>query len=1031
MCRETGFRIAVILALLLGLSCSQEDKQSETPSANEPTRSASDSSQTSITASSHADKIFARAAQLYQNSRYDSATVYFEKASALYEAAQNWAGYVRACTEMAGTLSTANLHDQAEAKLNHAFAVGMSRLGEHHPDMAPIYEILGRFCVNKNDYDNAISYFQKELAIRQAATGGSEQDKIADAHIRIGMMYADKGHYDQAVQSLQQALAVRKAVDPELRTSETGDLYFYFGSLHIYRGEYDLALEYYSKTMAIWKALQGDSLKGWAAANLYHNLGLVHQNKGNYLQALRLFQKSLAMCLEEFGERHSVVAIRYQGMGNAYLEMGDYVKALEFHQKSLDINLSLYGERNHSVSYGYGNLGIVYARKGDYGKALPYYQKALAIMKAVLGQRHPDIAECCNLIGDLHLQKGDYQQALVMFQQAQQANVIGFTDRAIYHNPSLQQVLSEEKLLESLQKKAKALIRRAAVSPHPFEDLQAALSTSQLAVELIDRIRRGYKAEGAKLFLAEKTTETYEQAIQIAHALYRATGDPQYEEQAWQFAEKSRAGILLDALAEAEAKNFAGIPDSLLEKERRLRAELAFQEKRVLEAEAKGSAADSVKILAWQAELFDLKRAYENLLAHFEARHPDYFNLKYQNKIANATEIREQLLDEHTALVEYFVGRDSLYIFALANDRLDLKSAPRDSLLEQRVAELRSAIVEQDYDRYARAAYALHQILLAPMAPALDCENFIIIPDGALCFVPFEALLTDTAGVHAPIKDYRALPFLLKKHALRYGYSATMLLETARRQRGPLTRDYLAFAPLFADGVASTPEQLLFTENSSSAEFLAAQRTADTTRAIAAGFLPATKEEVRGVQNLFRERAGFFAHWFGNDAQVRLEHHASEAYLKSTRLADFRYLHFATHGFVNESKPKLSGLLLAPIASQKEDGILYLGEIYNLNLNADLVVLSACETGLGKMAKGEGLIGLGRGFLYAGAANLLVSLWQVNDASTANLMIDFYEKMLEGKSKTAALREAKLHLIERQAKYAKPYYWAPFVLMGK
>jgi len=908
-----------------------------------------------------------------------------------------------------------------------------------------VYEARGNFCFGRSDFDSAIVYFQKELAIRQNTAGAPAHDKIADAHIRIGMMYAGKGHYDQAMQSLQQALALRKAVDHELKTSETGNLYFYFGNLHIYRGEYDLALEYYSKTMAIWKTLQGDSLTGWAAANLYHNLGLVHQNKGDYPQALRFFEKSLTMCLEEFGERHDVVAIRYQGLGNAYLEMGDYVKALEFHQKSLDINLSLHGERNHNVSYSYGNLGIVYARKGDYGKALPYYQKALAIMKAVLGQHHPDIAECCNLIGDLHLQKGGYQQALAMFQQALQANVIGFTDRAICNNPSLQQVLSEEKLLESLQKKAKALTRRAAVSSRPFEDLQAALSTSQLAVELIDRTRRGYKAEAAKLFLAERTTETYEQAIQIARALYRAAGDPQYQEHAWQFAEKSRAGMLLDALAEAEAKKFAGIPDSLLEKERRLRAGLAFQEKRVLEEDVKGSAADSAKILAWQAELFDLKRAYENLLAHFEASHPDYFNLKYQNKIASATEIREQLLDERTALVEYFVGRDSLYIFALANDRLDLKSAPRDSLLEQRVTELRSAIVEQNYGRYARAAYALHQILLGPIERALDRENLIIIPDGALCFVPFEALLTDTAGVHAPIKDYRALPFLLKKHAIRYGYSATLLLETTRRQRSPLARDYLAFAPLFAGGVASDssfPDQLSIKESRSSAEFVAAQHMTDTTRVIAAGFLPATKEEVRGVQNLFRERAGFFARWFGNDAQVRLEQQASEAYLKSTRLADFRYVHFATHGFVNESKPKLSGLLLAPeraasapfeppVASQKEDGILYLGEIYNLNLNADLVVLSACETGLGKMAKGEGLIGLARGFLYAGAANLLVSLWQVNDASTANLMIDFYRNRLEGKSKAAALREAKLRMIERHAKYAKPYHWAPFVLIGK
>jgi len=879
-------------------------------------------------------------------------------------------------------------------------------------------------------------YFQKELAIRQNTTGAPAHDKIADAHIRIGTTYATKGFLDQALQSLQHAPAVRKEIDSALASWECGNLFFYFGNLHIYRGEYDLAWEYYTKTLAIWKAIKGDSLQDWPTANLYHNMGLIHQHRGEPALALDFYQKSLAMCRALFGERHATVAMRYQSIGNAYLNMARYDEARAWHQKSLALRLAREGKNSLGVAQCYGNLGASHLQKNEYGLALPLYEKASAIFRAVFGPWHPNLAICHNVIGEIYFKKGEYAAALASFERALQANVRGLApvgedyDR---HLP-LENILSEEILLQTLSHKNNALLAQAIRAARPLPDLHAALATSQLALQVIDQTRRGYKAEAAKLFLAERTTATYEQAIQIARALYRATGDPQYQERAWQFAEKSRAGILLDALAEAEAKKFAGIPDSLLEKERRLRAGLAFQEKRVLEEEAKGSAADSAKILAWQAGLFDLKRAYENLLAHFEASYPDYFNLQYQNKIASATEIREQLLDERTALVEYFVGRDSLYIFALTNDRLDLKSAPRDSLLERRATELRSAIVEQDYDRYARAAYALHHILLAPMAPALDCENLIIIPDGVLCFVPFEALLTDTAGVHAPIKDYRALPCLLKKHAVRYGFSATLLLETTRRQRSPLTRDYLAFAPLFAGGVASNPDfpdQLSSKESRSIAEFVAAQRAADTTRAIAAGFLPATKEEVRGVQNLFRERAGFFARWFGNDAQVRLEQHASEAHLKSTRLADFRYVHFATHGFVNESTPKLSGLLLAPVASQKEDGILYLGEIYNLNLNADLVVLSACETGLGKIAKGEGLIGLTRGFLYAGANNLLVSLWQVNDVSTSNLMIDFYQKILDGQSKPAALREAKLRMIEQQAKYAKPYYWAPFVLIGK
>lgn len=1022
--RKREFWAAMVLTLLLCFSCSKKQKQSEPLPAHKPSSAVSESSQVLIADSSLADKIFARAEQFFKASRYDSAIVYFEKAAGFYEAAQNWEGWLRAQAQMSRALMRTGSLDRAHQRLSQALETGIRRLGEYHTALVPVYEVLGAFFHTRDDNDKAIYYFQKKLSILQATADESNQGKIADTHLMIGMMYAGRGYYQQALESLQRALAVSKAIDPELKSQEAGFLFFYFGSLHFHRGEYDLALEYYSKTMAIWQAFSDDAPKRLPVTNLYRNLGLIYHQKREYDRALELGRKSLATCLEQFGERHLAVAERYNNLGLTYLELGDYAKALEFHRKALDIRLSLLGERSRAVAHCYGNLGQVYARKGDYGKARSYYQKSLSILSAVLGRHHPDLADIHNLFGDLQVEMGQYSAALASYQRALQANALDFSNAAITANPSLQQILSDEKLLVSLHKKTKALTKRAAISSHARDDLQTALSTGQLAVQLVDQIRRGYKAEAAKLFLAEKSAEIYEQAILIAHALYRASGNPQYQELAWQFAEKSRAGILLDALSEVEAKTFAGIPDSLLEKEQRLRADLAFQEKRVLEEEAKRSAADSAKILKWQAELFDSKREYETLLAQFENDHPDYFNLKYQDKIATAKKIQEQFLDARTVLIEYFVGRDSIFIFALSRDQLELRPVPKDSVFERRVAGLRTAIVEQNYGQYVQVAHELYQTLLAPIQPRLGSQNLIFVPDGVLSQIPFEALLTEAASVNS-VKDYGALPFLLKTHAISYAYSATLLLEMQKRNRNvipTLLNDYLACAPLFSEGIAS---------NSRGAEFLKKHQEVDSTRAIAAGYLPASKEEVLGVERLFKEKASFWERWFGKKVQVLLERQASEASLKSNRLDSYRYVHFATHGLVNDSRPKLSGLMLAQLDSPKEDNILYLGEIYNLNLNADLVVLSACETGLGRLARGEGLIGLARGFLYAGAANLLVSLWQVNDASTANLMVDFYQKMLEGRSKTEALREAKLRLMERQTKYARPYYWAPFVLMGK
>jgi CHAT domain-containing protein len=188
---------------------------------------------------------------------------------------------------------------------------------------------------------------------------------------------------------------------------------------------------------------------------------------------------------------------------------------------------------------------------------------------------------------------------------------------------------------------------------------------------------------------------------------------------------------------------------------------------------------------------------------------------------------------------------------------------------------------------------------------------------------------------------------------------------------------------------------------------------------------------VTNVRGLFRERYGFIDRWLSRRSRVYLEREATEGNLKHAGLEQYRYVHFATHGVVDEKHPRQSGLLLMEEKGSTEDGVLHLGEIYNLSLNADLVVLSACETGLGQLARGEGVIGLTRGFLYAGASSVLVSLWRAADATTATLMADFYRELLTGKPASHALREAKLRAIRRDPESAKPYSWSAFVLIGE
>jgi len=323
--------------------------------------------------------------------------------------------------------------------------------------------------------------------------------------------------------------------------------------------------------------------------------------------------------------------------------------------------------------------------------------------------------------------------------------------------------------------------------------------------------------------------------------------------------------------------------------------------------------------------------------------------------------------------------------------------------LEPELQRLRRAIAEQDFASYARSAHRLYRLLLAPVEDRFAGRDLVIVPDGPLSTVPFEVLLKREV---IPDTDPRELPSVLKDHAVSYAYSATVLLQGLRRHMGASPSDeFVAFAPVFAEGVA---------------------HPADSPRP-----LPASRKEATDVRELFARRQGLFGGWLSGRSRVYLGKDATESRLKSGGLERYRYVHLATHGIVNEEHPGLSRLLLMPEAGSPEDGVLHLGEIYNLRLNADLVVLSACETGRGRIARGEGIIGLTRGFLYAGAKSLLVSLWPVSDAATSGLVVDFYEELLGGRSKAQALREAKLRTMARNPEYAKPYYWSSLVLVGQ
>ncbi|OFY69479.1 MAG: hypothetical protein A3G23_10595 [Bacteroidetes bacterium RIFCSPLOWO2_12_FULL_37_12] len=552
-----------------------------------------------------------------------------------------------------------------------------------------------------------------------------------------------------------------------------------------------------------------------------------------------------------------------------------------------------------------------------------------------------------------------------------------------------------------------------------IRDLKMAYSTYCLASDLIDIMRRGYKTEGSKLFLGEKATQIYDKSIRTSLRLYNILKDDLYKNQAFQFSEKNKSSVLLASLSESKAKKFSDIPDSVLQYEKELKIDLAFYDKSIAEEQNQGKDADSAKIALWQDKLFNLKQKYDALIKRLESKYPQYYKLKYDVKTATVKDIQTEILDDRTALIEYFTGDTSIYIFSVTKSSFEVIRVKKDSLFNDFVTRMRDGIYKRRYPLYVHWAFPLYQTLLEPVLklPVFSSvnkkgekqiQNLLIIPDGMLGYIPFEALLTQVAD--ESVEDYKTLSFLIKEYSVNYSYSATLVLENiqtkkmlAKSTKGKsqdVRNDFMAFAPVFS------PEM---------GERLFRERTVPD--------IPATETEVKEIAKLFEQKQ--------KKSKIFTFKDALEDPLKTAELANYKFIHFATHGYIDESKPELSSILLATDTSRsKEDGTLFSGETFNLRMNADMVTLSACETGLGKVVRGEGIMGLSRGFLYAGANSLVVSLWRVSDNSTSDLMLDLYRNILDNKSKISALREAKLKMIN-EGIFVAPYFWAPFILIGK
>ncbi len=772
-------------------------------------------------------------------------------------------------------------------------------------------------------------------------------------------------------------------------------------------------------------------------ADSYHNLGNTYYQIGEWEKALLYHNQAMKIRQENFGQQHGDVAISYYSLGNVFLEKNNLEEALHHHHQALQIRKAVFGEIHFLVAKSYDALGNVQRKRGDFVGALDMYQKALAVRRSFFSKDNTEMAGSFISIGHVILEQGDADAALNLLQKALPSLVPAFKDSSLLANPKLSQIRAEPDLLRALEIKARAL-KRLSLQKQNVDYLKSSLKTSELCGELAAILLREYSGDESKYLLNQRRSRSLAEALNSALLLQNTLKNGSYSHEAYHIASSSKAHVLSLTITASRAKQYVNIPDSLLQEEHELQIDLAFHKTAIQKQRIKQNP-DSLQLAASDDRYFALRRKQDDLENYIRINFPRYHELKYKGNTPSVSEI-QKYLSSYTALVEYFFGDSALHIFTITQKDFQITSAQVDSSFRAAIngyANSFKSVSGTAKEAYLQNAVRLYQKLVQPVERYIAGKpQWLIIPHNELFQVPFEALLT-TNQIPPRETDYDALPYLLKQREISYHYSAALFLKQQEQRNAQLAANrkaraapkasseahgFLGFAPVFSAGKQNG--RILRTEDEVfRAAFRGDSTLLDTERGLRLQELPHSERELEAIIKMFEQKKtpglGYF------------HQQAAEEKFKSAA-GNFKYLHVATHGLFNAKYPNLSGLFFSQpdSASREDDGVLYAAEIFNLNLSAELVVLSSCESAAGQLQKGEGLMALTRPFLYAGAANLVAALWKVYDRHTSEMMVSFYECVLQGKHYSQALREAKLKMIANPAS-AGPKSWAAFVLIGR
>ena len=1013
-------------------------------------------------------KAIAKGLKYYQKDQFDSAYYYYEIARTEAIKIDDWSSWVIATARIGRAYTDQGEFENGKMYLDSALSLGIEKLGKKHTstlgaqNQLGIYhqyfgefqqsfdyhmDVLETLKTMPNAHDTFFSgayeklafdylYLEKyEKAYETALKGrdlrakhvAEDDEFVAIFENLLGALASTLGRNDEAQERYQKALDIFLA-HHDSASSRVLTMIGNIGNLALNRMDYEKAYEYFSSTVPYL-----DDMPVLTQYNNLYNTGLILNLIGDYEKGTIYLEEArsrLSIAPEVYQEQIANIEFEF---ARAFSEMADYEKALNYLQKAITIKTEIYGETYPEQSYDLNLMSIILREQGKTKEAYQQLQKANTILVSIFGQNHPDVAKNLVLMGEVLMDLGELEQAESYTRKALKIYESTLSkdhpyiydtkiDLAVVHR------VAEEfdEGIEICQETLKELlpdsvdinhIAKGQFSPYwtirkfdkiiseygillmekykahgEIEDLKGATILFSETVAVFDSLRETYQFSSSRNELVAEYNYVFERKLEADFLLSKTDDSQSFLEEAFLTTEKTKSRNLIETIQEREALNFANVPDSILARERLLKRELTSFLSQIEDSPSISKPTDN--------QYIETNNAYIKLLSNIQKDYPEYYELKFPKEPISSDDLAA-MLSPNQISYNYYWGRDNLFIFRHFQGKssfYQVKLHPElDSLLNQWLTFINAP--PDDDDSFLKgkldASYQLFQILL-PEWP-YHVETLYVFPDGKLGYLPFESLLVDKPSGDL---DFRGLPYLVKESRVVYAYSASLWEKNHRQSMVKGNLNYYGFAPRFGDLIADSE--------------------AGTSRGVTRNTLPPllfNEKEVNESAQLFKGEA-----FTGYQAKENL----------LIGEWDNSLIHFATHAIVNQNNPLNSKLFLSDGKTGENDGILHAYEIYNLQLNSPLVILSACETGTGTFVRGEGVMSLARAFQYAGAQTLVTSLWRADDQASYEIITSFLENLKGGDRKSEALQKAQLAWISgADGYYSHPFFWAGFVNIGE